>query len=280
MECVTASSGREALTILTTSGQHGRRFDLAVLDMKMAEMDGLELARRIKGNRDWANVHLVMLTSLGRRGDAKIAEDIGLEGYLLKPVRQAQLYDCVSLVLGAASDKATSNYNQAPALITRHTLSETRARDRGRLLLVEDNPINQKVAAKMLEKMGYRVDVAGNGEEALEALQRVAYALVFMDCQMPEMDGFEATRKIRQDEDSGKLPPFMLEGSSEIVQERPLKMPIIAMTANALQGDRERCLEAGMDDYLSKPLSPDELSAALERWLPASDSDYPTASAA
>ena len=280
MECVTASSGREALTILTTSGQHGRRFDLAVLDMKMAEMDGLELARRIKGNRDWANVHLVMLTSLGRRGDAKIAEDIGLEGYLLKPVRQAQLYDCVSLVLGAASGKATSNYNQAPALITRHTLSETRARDRGRLLLVEDNPINQKVAAKMLEKMGYRVDVAGNGEEALEALQRVAYALVFMDCQMPEMDGFEATRKIREGEDSGKLPPFMQEGCCEIAQERPPKMPIIAMTANALQGDRERCLEAGMDDYLSKPLSPDELSAALERWLSASDSDYPTASAA
>lgn len=265
MECVTAPNGREALTILTTSLRQGRKFDLAVLDMNMPDMDGLELARRIKEKPDWSGMHLVMLTSLGRRGDAKLAEDIGLEGYLLKPVRQAQLYDCVSLVLGGSVTKAATDRGTAPPLITRHSLAETVARDRGRLLLVEDNPINQKVAAKMLEKLGCRVDVVANGVEALEALPKVPYAMIFMDCQMPEMDGFEATRRIRKREGLEQAPG------------RPPKMPIIAMTANALQGDRERCLEAGMDDYLSKPLAANELRAALERWLPLTNLDQPTA---
>ena len=280
MECMTAPNGSEALTMLATALRQGRKFDLAVLDMTMPDMNGLDLARRIKENPDLKTVHLVMLTSVGRRGDAKIAEDIGLEGYLLKPVRQVQLYDCLSLVLGDGTADGVTDCGPFPPLITRHTLAETVGREQGRLLLVEDNPINQKVATKLLEKMGYRVDVAANGVEALEALQRIDYALVFMDCQMPEMDGFEAARKIREGERSEKPAGTKREGSSRPTQGRPFKMPIIAMTANALQGDRERCLHAGMDDYLCKPLSADELRAALDRWLPSIDPDHPAASAA
>ncbi len=170
----------------------------------------------------------------------------------------------MSLVLGDGTANGITDCGTSSPLITRHTLAETVAREQGQLLLVEDNPINQKVAAKLLEKMGYRVDVTANGAEALEALRRIDHALVFMDCRMPEMVGSKRPGKFVTDPR----------------RERPSKMPIIAMTANALQGDRERCLHAVMDDYLCKPLSVDELRAVLDRWLPTADPDQPTASAA
>jgi CheY-like chemotaxis protein/HPt (histidine-containing phosphotransfer) domain-containing protein len=186
------------------------------------------------------------MTSLGFRGDAARMEQAGFSGYLTKPLRQAQLWEALSLVMsrGSPTDDKTPQH-----IITRHTVVES-ARRNVRILLAEDNPINQKVARVMLNKLGYRADVVANGLEAVEALCRTPYDLVLMDCQMPEMDGLEATRRIR-DAASGALNP---------------RVPIIAMTANAMQGDKERCLEAGMDDYLSKPVQPKELAELIDRW--------------
>jgi PAS domain S-box-containing protein len=286
-----AEDGLQALDRLRAAAGRGAPFDLAVLDMQMPSMDGLELARRIKAERSITSTRLILLTSLGRRGDAKAAQDAGIAAYLTKPIRQSQLYDCLSLVLANSPD-ASPSPAQAPApIITRHSLSEVHARSRERILVAEDNPINQKVAVKMLEKLGYRVDVAGNGREAVEALERIPYALVFMDCQMPEMDGFHATRTIREREALlvKRLPAACLpehrqataaaqageasESGDEIrftndARHGTHRVPIIAMTANAMQEDRERCLAEGMDDYVSKPVSAQSLQAVLQRWLP------------
>jgi len=166
--------------------------------------------------------------------------------------------------------------NGAPALpgctvplITCHTVTEAHARRRGRVLVVEDNIINQKVAAKMLEREGYRVDVAANGREAVEAVVRIPYTLVFMDCQMPEMDGYDATRAIREREASRMKSNAQHERSETFdTREGTSRLPIIAMTANALKGDREKCLEAGMDDYVAKPIRREDLEAILARWRP------------
>ncbi|MCP9451922.1 MAG: response regulator, partial [Nitrospira sp.] len=152
-------------------------------------------------------------------------------------------------VLASAGSGKAGLEGEPAGIITTHVISEVRAAMRGHILLVEDNPVNQKVAVKMLEKLGCRVDVAGNGKEAVEAMERIRYTLVFMDCQMPEMDGFEATRIIREREGAAR------------------HTPIIAMTANAMAEDRERCLRAGMDDFLSKPVTAQTLTAVLNRWL-------------
>jgi two-component system sensor histidine kinase/response regulator len=178
---------------------------------------------------------------LAVRGTADAARRAGIAAYLTKPVRQSQLYDALATVIDAGPDAAP--------LVTRHTISESRARQRPRLLVVEDYPVNQKVAVGMLAKLGYRADVAANGLEALEAVARFDYGAVLMDCQMPEMDGYTATTEIRA-----------REGDRTHI-------PIIAMTAAAGEGEREKCLSAGMDDYVSKPVSLDDLDCALRRWL-------------
>ena len=257
-----AEGGAHALDLLRSAAERGEPFDLAILDLQMPSMDGLELARRIKTESPISSTRLILLTSLGRRGDAKAAQDAGIAAYLTKPIRQSQLYSCLSLVL-ANSSSAVSGTAQPPApLITRHSLSEAQAQSRGRILVAEDNPINQKVAVKMIEKLGYRVDIAGNGHEACEALERIAYAMVLMDCQMPVMDGFQATTVIRRREGSGR------------------RTPIIAMTANAMQEDRQRCLEAGMDDFISKPVASKALAETLSRWMPCDTSPPESASRA
>jgi CheY-like chemotaxis protein len=247
-------------------------FDLAIVDAQMPEMDGWTLARRIKADLSIGSVKLVLLTSLAQRGDAQTARAAGFDAYLTKPVRQRQLYDCLSLVLAGASVSVRST-GSAP-LVTRHTVSEAQAQRRARVLVVEDNIVNQKVAAKMLEREDYRVDVVANGREAVEAVARTSYALVFMDCQMPEMDGFEATRLIRERE--ALLVKREVRESEPSDASRttnnaagPRRLPIIAMTANALHGDRERCLAAGMDDYVAKPVRREDLAAVLARWRPA-----------
>jgi signal transduction histidine kinase/CheY-like chemotaxis protein/HPt (histidine-containing phosphotransfer) domain-containing protein len=254
MSPTSAAGGAEALRLLAESAELGASFDLAILDLQMPEMDGLQLAAAIKADALTASTPLVILTSLGQRGHAAAAQAAGVAGYLTKPVREGHLRDCLATVLSAdstAADRADGGRKKRNRpLVTRHTLIEARTHAQASVLLAEDNEVNQRIAVKMLEKMGCRVDVAVNGQRALEALEGTRYDLVLMDCQMPEMDGFEATRAIRAREGDGH------------------RTPIVAMTANAMAGDRERCLEAGMDGYLTKPVRPDELTAAVSRWLP------------
>jgi two-component system sensor histidine kinase/response regulator len=225
------------------------------------------LARHIKADPTISSVPLVMLTSMSQRGDAQLAREVGFGAYLTKPLRQAHLYDCLTLVLsGSSANQMQPGVAPAP-LITRYTVTEAQALRRGRVLVVEDNIVNQKVAVKMLEREGYRVDVAANGLEAVEAVAQFPYMLVFMDCQMPEMDGYEATREIRRREAMGKRPEAHQGAeSSGFASPASRHVPIIAMTANALCGDRERCLKAGMDDYVAKPVRREDLEGVLARW--------------
>jgi PAS domain S-box-containing protein len=243
------SSGAQALQVLRAAAQDGDPFRVAILDMHMPEMDGEMLGCEIKADAALRDTALVMMTSGGVRGDASRVAQVGFAAYLVKPVRQSQLYDCLAGVLGG-SDQCEGSPTPSCRLITRHTLAE-RARRRARILLAEDNQVNQKVAVKTLEKLGFAADVVGNGREAVAALRSAEYDLVLMDVQMPEMDGIEATQMIRRP-GSGVVDP---------------KTPIVALTAHAMTGDRQKCLDAGMDDYLAKPIKSAELLVVLERWL-------------
>ncbi len=221
--------------------RRGDPFDLAILDMHMPEMDGLALAIEIRHYRDTQTLPLVMLTSLGRREAG--AEAAGFAAYLTKPIKASQLYDTLVSVFAEQPTVRARESATGPRLD-----SQLAQRLPLRILLAEDHIVNQKLALQILRKMGYRADVAANGIEVLQALKRQPYDVILMDVQMPEMDGLEASRRICQ-----QWP----------VENRPR---IIAMTANAMQGDREECLAAGMDDYISKPVQVQELQTALERW--------------
>ena len=226
----------------------GDPYRIVILDMMMPDADGEELGATIKGIPELAGSELVMMTSMGSRGDAGRLEAIGFAAYLSKPVKRSQLFDCLVVVLDRGSEQPRQGEGRAP-IITRHALAE-RGKRRMRILLAEDNPVNQRVVLKTLEKMGYGADAVANGSEALDALAREPYDLVLMDVQMSEMDGVEATRRIR-------------DGGSVV---RDHGVPIVALTAHAMAEDREACLAAGMDDYLSKPLRPDELARVLAQW--------------
>jgi CheY-like chemotaxis protein/HPt (histidine-containing phosphotransfer) domain-containing protein len=241
-----ATNGKEALSKLRAAKEAGNPFLVAILDMEMPEMDGATLGREIKRDADLRPTILVLLSSSGRRGDAKRMEEIGFAAYLTKPVKSVQLHDCLALAVGSKS--STPGIPSVP-IITRHSVVEAR-KQKIRLLLAEDNITNQKVALKILEKAGYRAEAVSNGKEVLTALEKNPYDLILMDVQMPEMDGFETTAAIRHKE-----------------KEKGGYLPIVAMTAHAMKGDRERCLEAGMDDYLSKPIQPKELMEVIERQL-------------
>jgi|GEM_PF-338153 len=243
-----ADSGASALEVLRSATAQGAAYDLAILDLMMPGMDGFELARKIKSDPGIAAVSVLMLTSFGERGHGATARESGVAAYLTKPVRQSQLFDCLASVISAATVAPASDVSAAPVkLVTRHTLKESEMMSPRLILLAEDNVVNQKVALRQLLKLGYRADAVANGHEALEALARIPYDLVLMDCQMPEMDGYEATGEIRRREGTAK------------------HTMIVAMTANALAGDRAKCLAAGMDDYVSKPVRPEELAVVLER---------------
>src|ERR1043165_555841 len=252
VRCLLAEDGPQALALFRARATDNDACDLAIIDMHMPGMDGLALARAIKADPALAPTRLVLLTSHGRRGDATAAHAAGYAAYLTKPVHEAQLYDCLKAVVQPPAQTPTStgrptDHAPSPELVTRHSMAEAKARVSSRILVAEDNLINQKVAARVLEKLGYRVALGANGLDGLHALTDIRYAAVLMDCQMPEMDGFEATAESRRKEGAGD------------------HLPIIAMTANAMAEDRDRCLAAGMDDYMSKPVQSKVLAEVLSR---------------
>jgi CheY-like chemotaxis protein/HPt (histidine-containing phosphotransfer) domain-containing protein len=241
MQSRAAASGPEALDWIS----RGDPFDLAILDMHMPAMDGLTLAQEIQKQRPAHTLPLVMLTSLGQREQHDQTPPVEFAAYLTKPIKPAHLLNTLLGIFQGGPVKIRAKASRPAAFEVELGQSHPL-----RILLAEDNVVNQKVALSLLQRLGYRADVAANGLEVLAALQRQTYDLVLMDMQMPEMDGLEATRRIRDQEPAG-LSPW-----------------IVAMTANALPGDRERCLQAGMNDYVSKPVRPEALAEALRRCQP------------
>ncbi len=243
-----ATSAEEAMKKLCNVDEGDNAFQVAILDLCMPEMDGKSLGKKIKSDPRLKNLILVMLTSIGNQGDAKSFEKLGFAAYLVKPIKQSQLFNCLRMVTGKSEDK---DKDTPKKIVTQYSISEDQKK-RVRILLAEDNIVNQKVVTHILEKkLGCRTDLAINGKEAIDSLERFDYDLVLMDCQMPEMDGYEATHTIR-DENS---------------PVRNHDIPIIAMTANAMKGDREKCIEAGMNDYLSKPIDIEQLKDTIARWV-------------
>jgi Amt family ammonium transporter len=242
-----ASSGVQALEQLHGALDENDPFDMAILDMRMPEMDGETLGGEIKNDRRFKNIRLVMMTSVGQRGDATRLVQVGFSAILIKPVKMSKLHDCLSILSGTIHQRSTpSGLEVAKA---KHGFAEKQRHDAS-ILIVEDNFLNQKVATNFLGILGYDFDVVSNGQQAVTALSRKPYSMVLMDCQLPEMDGFEATGEIRNP-------------ASRVLNHQ---IPIIAMTANAMRGDREACIQAGMDDYLAKPFQPQELKDILEKW--------------
>lgn len=267
-----AEDAESALHRVAKAKQRGRPYDLAILDVIMPGKDGLQLARELQSHPAGSGIRLIVMTSMLQRGHAEQARQAGAMGYLPKPVRHDELRDCLRTVLGLPEGQApkdTQTRSVVPQLVTRHMVAE-HAQHR-RILVVEDNIVNQKLVVRMVEKLGYKPDVVENGKEALAALTKGDYAAILMDCQMPVMDGFETTRCIREREAS-VASRDSTDGSanrSVAVPRSTPHIPIIAVTANAMQGDRERCLATGMDDYLAKPIKLDELRSALARWASA-----------
>ncbi|NGZ08367.1 MAG: response regulator [Nitrospira sp. LK70] len=264
-----AEDAESALHRIAEATQRGLSYDLAILDVIMPGKDGLQLARELQSHPAGSGIRLVVMTSMLQRGHAEQARQAGAMGYLPKPVRHDELRDCLRTVLGLPDGQASKDAQTCPVvpqLVTRHMVAE-HVQHR-RILVVEDNMINQKLAVRMVEKLGYKPDVVENGKEALAALTKGDYAAILMDCQMPVMDGFEATRCIREREAS-VASRDSIDGSanrSDKVPHSTRHLPIIAVTANAMQGDRERCLAIGMDDYLAKPIKLEELRSTLARW--------------
>jgi signal transduction histidine kinase/DNA-binding response OmpR family regulator len=242
MEPTLAEGGRQALQILAQALEAQQSFALALTDANMPEMDGFQLAEEIRKNPRLSGTTIMMLTSAGQRGDAARCRQLGLDAYLTKPVGPAELLEVVLRVAGC------KHSTEKPALVTRHSLREERRPLR--ILLAEDNPVNQKLASRLLEKRGHNVVTTGNGREALERIEKESFDLVLMDVQMPEVDGFAATATIRKKEETTGT-----------------HLPVVAMTAHVMQGDKERCLAAGMDGYVSKPIDVKELLAAVQAAL-------------
>jgi two-component system, sensor histidine kinase and response regulator len=250
MQVEAAASGEEALKMMREAASTANPYSLALLDVQMPKMDGWMLARAIQADPDLAETLLIVMTSFGQTLSPAEFKEAGIEAYLVKPVKKSRLLDCLVSAMGKKSScvvnvAAATEVSSGPSLVL----------EKAHVLLAEDNRVNQKVALARLQKLGYRADAVVNGGEVLEALSRLPYDLIFMDCQMPEMDGYETAHAIRQAEQSLERPC-------------PWNAPIyiIALTAHAMDDDREKCLAVGMDDYLTKPVLVPELQGALERW--------------
>jgi len=254
-----AAGAEEALELLRETSES---FDIAILDMQMPDIDGKKLGEMIHKNPKTEGIKLIMMTSLGYGESLQTLQPLGFSGYLQKPVKQSTLYDCIATVLNGETYPTTSKS------ISSATLTENlnvKQHGKVRILLAEDNIINQKVAIGILEELGYHVDVVADGKEALSAITMLPYDLILMDCRMPEMDGYEATQTIRSWGDS--LSPELNDNdSTKIPRQSVADIPIIAMTANAMPADRQKCLDSGMDDYVAKPVNPALLNKVLEKW--------------
>lgn len=230
------SNGFEAINLMNKC-KSTNPYDIAIIDMYMPEMNGIELAKAIKSDHELAKTKLILVSGYDMKDFKSEAEESGFEGFLTKPIRASQLMDCISSVMNKEVLQKSRRINTTYSTLTKSDK---------KILLVEDNSANRKLAILLLKKFGYEVDAVTNGLEAVHAVTDKSYDLILMDCQMPEMDGFEATNILR------------LKGC---------EIPIIAMTANAMQGDRERCIASGMDDYISKPVNPKQLMEMLNSWL-------------
>jgi CheY-like chemotaxis protein len=251
VDAVEAVDGFEALEIAGTAAQDGRAFDLGVIDLNMPGMDGMELARELKANPSTASTMLFLLSSSGNRLEPGASHLTGFAASLTKPVRSSELFDC--LITSMNSGLQVERDEPAPAEPADKAAATPGSA--GNILLVEDNKVNQMVGSKVLQNLGYRYDIANNGLEAVRAFEAGSYDAVLMDCQMPEMDGYEATGAIRR-----------IEADTDAVR----RTPIIAMTAAAMEGDREACLAAGMDDFITKPVRLEIVATVLARWVAAS----------
>ena len=280
MKVASAATPLEALQLFQHAQEEGTPFQIAIVDMEMPEMDGMTFAREIKANPQLSDIRLILLSSLGQRGDAKEAKAAGFSGYLTKPIRQSTLKRTLETVMGLTTGNL---HHPDTPVVTRFSGLEAAKMNSHRILVVDDHQVNQQLAVMMIERLGHKADVAANGEEAINACSTIPYDIVFMDCHMPVMDGYEATRAIRKAESEkskvnshelgvkGEAQETDLSQTSHSLRRSPhrSRLPIIAMTANAMPEDREKCLQAGMDDYLPKPVRPDFLAQALKRWLPA-----------
>jgi signal transduction histidine kinase/CheY-like chemotaxis protein len=240
----------EALSILRRAASVGDDFDCALFDHDMPNIDGAELGRWVKADSSTRDVHLVMLSSANRRGEVDSLTEIGFDAFLTKPVKHTRFYDALCQVLNVSDEDGGSMEDRAGAANSASTGA--------RILLAEDNTVNQRVATRLIEKMGHTVVAVLNGELALEAMEADDYQILITDCQMPGIDGFELAREVRRRETAGEWKGHL---------------PIIAMTANAMGGDRDMCIAAGMDDYVSKPIRAPELSQMLDRWSRVPDGD-------
>ncbi|WCB92949.1 hypothetical protein DSM104299_01649 [Baekduia alba] len=249
MRVTSCPDGQDALEALHRAADRGEPFDVAVLDFNMPRMDGVELARRITESPQLRSLRMVMLTSSGTGHAA--ARDVGVTEFLTKPVRQSRLYDAIASAMyhspGAHQARRRERTDEEAERVD---ASAAGGAEGALILIAEDHDVNRILMEKLLGKRGHRTVAAGTGLEAVRLAAEGGVDLVFMDCQMPELDGYAATRLIREREDGG------------------LRLPIVAMTAHAMAGDRDKCLAAGMDDYVAKPLRPDEVDAMLARWLP------------
>ena len=244
-----APDAETTLAKLRSAASAGQPFDIVILDRCIPGMNGEELGRKIKQDRSLQNTLLVMITSVGMRGDASRLREIGFSAYLTKPLGWSRLYDCLITV---NDERPREDSSKTRGIVTQHTIADNSIR-KIRILVAEDNITNQKVILGFLEKLGYRVDAVADGAEAVKALETIPYDLVLMDVQMPEMDGLEATRRIRAPESRVKCH----------------EIPIIAMTAFVVEGSQKKCLEAGMNDYLAKPIQAEKLEEVIERHLAA-----------
>jgi signal transduction histidine kinase/CheY-like chemotaxis protein len=242
----TVASPIEALEALRRAARENKPYRIVLSDLQMPEMDGVDLARAIRRDAELVKTLFVLLSSLGPRPSTRVMQETQIGAYVAKPVKQSQLFDALATVLGVSADLVRSQKveDDVPA----QPLEDAAPQIRQRVLVAEDNLVNQKLTLKILEKLGYMGKAVASGIEAVRATEIEDYDVVLMDCQMPEMDGFQATAEIRRRETEGR------------------RLPIIALTANAMKGDQEKCIEAGMDDYVSKPISLKDLANALRRW--------------